>query len=98
MKLNIQVSSFVYSLIYGFLFYYLLDLFNKFVKKKSLFLRIIFSLFFVLLVATIYFLVLLFVNNGYIHIYFLISILGGYIFANFVMNRWFTHKNKNSKM
>ena len=84
MKLNIQVSSFVYSLIYGFLFYYLLDLFNKFVKKKSLFLRIIFSLFFVLLVATIYFLVLLFVNNGYVHIYFFLCIILGYLLCKVV--------------
>lgn len=87
MNLNIQIISFVSSFIYGFLFYYLLELFNKFIKGKKNLFNIVFSFFFVLLNALLYFLILLFVNNGYVHVYFLLSILWGYLLAKFIMIR-----------
>lgn len=98
MKLNVQIISFISSFLYGFIFYYLIDFFNKFIKEKKIIVNIVLSFFFVLLNSFLYFILLLVINNGYVHIYFLLSILCGYLFANYIMNKWFTHKNKNSKM
>ena len=41
----------------------------------------VFSFLFIMLIACIYFVILLIVNNGVVHIYFLLSILVGYIFV-----------------
>ena len=94
MLLDIQIKSLLFSFVYGVIFYFLLELFNRISKKMNLFLKILLSFMFILFVSIIYFLCLLYVNNGVVHIYFLISILVGYIFVNLIFNRWFTHKKK----
>ena len=94
MKLDIQIYSFLYSFIFGIIFYFLLDVFNKLVFKLKKVLKFFISVIFILLIASVYFLGLLFINNGVIHIYFLLSILVGYIFVYKVVLSWFTHLRK----
>ena len=79
---------------FGIIFYFFLDLFNKLNSKSKLILKIIFSIFFVLFMASLYFIILLYVNNGYLHVYFFLFILVGYLFVYFLINFWFTHKSK----
>ena len=83
MKLNIQIYSIIFSLLFGVIFYFLLDFFNKIKFGKNIFFKIIASLLFVFIIAFLYFIGLLYINNGYVHIYFLISILVGYMFVYF---------------
>ena len=90
MKLDIQIYSFIYSFMFGIIFYFLLDIFNKLVDKLNKVLKFFVSIIFILLIGCIYFLGLLFINNGVIHIYFLLSILVGYIFAYKIILSWFT--------
>ena len=90
MKLDIQIYSFIYSFMFGIIFYFLLDIFNKLVDKLNKVLKFFVSIIFILLIGCIYFLGLLFINNGVIHIYFLLSILVGYIFAYKKILSWFT--------
>lgn len=94
MELIIQIKSFVYSFVFGCFFYFLLELFNRFSMKVKLVVKIPISLLFILLVSLLYFLILLYVNNGYVHGYFLLSILVGYMFVYFIVKKWFTHKKK----
>lgn len=94
MKLSIQIYSFITSFLFGCCFYFLLDLFNKLVNKLNVILKIIFSFVFIMIMASIYFIILLFINNGVVHIYFLLSILVGYIFVYKVAIRLFTHLRK----
>ena len=94
MELSVQIYSFVSSFLFGCCFYFLLDIFNKIVSKLKLVLKIIFSFIFIMLMASLYFIVLLFVNNGVVHIYFLLSILVGYIFVYKVVLFLFTHLRK----
>jgi len=94
MQLNIQIYSFISSFLFGCLFYILLDLFYKFVEKMKIILKIIISFIFIMLMASLYFVLMLFINNGVIHIYFLFMILVGYIFVNFISLRLFTHLRK----
>lgn len=98
MRLNIQVYSLLYSFLFGIVLYYILDLFNRHIMKCTIIIKIIVSLLFVLFLSTIYFMGLLYINNGYLHIYFLIIIMVGYMFVYLLKYRRFTYKNKNCKM
>lgn len=79
MVLHIQIYSLLYSFIFGTVLYFLLEYFNKIEFKKHTILKLIVSLFFMIAVSWIYFLGLLFINNGYVHIYFLLAVVVGYI-------------------
>lgn len=94
MELNIQIYSFVYSFFFGCVFYFLLDFFNKIVDKFNLFFKIIISLVFIISLSILYFILLLFINNGIVHIYFLLCILFGYLFVYKVVIPRFTHLRK----
>lgn len=91
MKLSIQIYSLIYSLIYGGIFYLLLDLFNKFTSMKKIYLKVILSWMFVTGMAILYFIGLLYINYGVVHIYFLLSIVCGYIVVYLILKR-FTHR------
>jgi len=94
MKLDIQMYSFVSSFLFGVILFFLMDIFNILMCKVKLFLKIIFSFLFVMVLALLYFLMLLFINNGVVHFYFLLMILVGYIFGNFIKLCLFTHLRK----
>ena len=91
MKLSIQIYSLIYSLVYGGVFYLLLDFFNKFTFMKKIYLKVILSWIFIMVIALLYFLGLLYINNGVLHIYFLLSIVCGYIIVYLIFKR-FTHR------
>lgn len=91
MKLSIQIYSLFYSLFYGGIFYLLLDLFNKFTSMKKVYLKVILSWMFVTGMAILYFIGLLYINYGVLHIYFLLSIVCGYIVVYLILKR-FTHR------
>lgn len=94
MSLNIQIYSFIYSFGFGILFYFLLEFYNKLVSNKNIFLKILYSLILIIVGSSSYFIISLYINNGYIHIYFLLSILVGYLFVYFLKLKWFTYKSK----
>ena len=94
MNLNVQLNSLIFSFLFGMFFYFLLDLFNRINYKSKLVFKIIFSFFFVFIITLLYFIILLYVNNGFLHVYFLISVLVGYLFVYFLIGFWFTHRNK----
>lgn len=91
MKLSIQIYSLFYSIFYGGIFYLLLDLFNKFTSMKKVYLKVILSWMFVTGMAILYFIGLLYINYGVVHIYFLLSIVCGYIVVYLILKR-FTHR------
>ena len=93
MILKVQLYSFIYSFIFGIVFYFLLDIFNKY-KSKKVIVEVFLSVIFVFTTSLVYFWGLVYINNGYLHIYFLISILVGYLFIYFIIIKWFTHKRK----
>ena len=87
----IQIYSLFYSLFYGGIFYLLLDLFNKFTSMKKVYFKVILSWMFVTGMAILYFIGLLYINYGVVHIYFLLSIVCGYIVVYLILKR-FTHR------
>ena len=94
MNLNIQLFSFTFSLIFGIFLYFLLEWFNMFNNRNKIIVKILLSLIFVLTLSLLYFIVLLYINNGYLHVYFLILIMVGYIIVDFIKSFYFTHKKK----
>ena len=94
MKLNIQIFSLLFSFVYGIVFYFYLELVNMINNKCNKVFKYIFSFLLIIFVALLYFIGLLYINNGYLHYYFLLSIMVGYILMAFCSNKWFTHKRK----
>ena len=94
MELRLQIISLLFSFIYGLIFYYYLELVNKINTKCNKVFKYIFSFLLIMFFALLYFVCLLYINNGYLHIYFLFSIMVGYILMAFCSNKWFTHKRK----
>ena len=98
MILSVQINSLVFSLIFGILLNFLFEWFNRFNDKNKIIMRILLSIVFVLMLSLLYFIGLLYINNGYLHLYFFLFILVGYIIVYFIKTFWFTHKKENSKM
>lgn len=90
MRLDIQILSFLYSYIYGLVLFYLFSFNNRIVYRVKLVYKIIISMMFVLCISLSYFVILLYINNGYIHIYFYIFILLGYLSMSYFYKKYFT--------
>lgn len=81
MELLIQIKSILMSFGYGIVFFIFVSVNYKFLYCKGLGLKIIINMLFILVNVIFYFMLLRLVNNGVVHIYFLFSILGGYLLA-----------------
>lgn len=97
MILKIQIYSFIVSYIYGFAFFILLEINSKFIYSSSLIIKILSSLLFIIFNTLLYFIILMKINNGYLHIYFFLSIILGYISCKTIYkkivkrnNLWYT--------
>ena len=84
--LSVQIPSLLISFIYGIVIYYVISFFYCFICCKKVILRFTLSFLLILLLGLIYFLILLRVNNGIIHIYFYLFLLGGYIMVFVLRN------------
>ena len=93
MKLLIQIKSLLFSFIFGFLLYIILTLFNRKIVKNKIIKRT--CLFFIiLLLFLLYYIILIKINNGYLHVYFIVEIGLGSCFSRIIDKKWFTHCKK----
>ena len=92
MVLSVQVISLLVSFLYGIFFYLTLELNFRFIYCSNLFIRIVISFLFVLFHSLLYFLILMRINNGYIHIYFLLCIILGYLMCKVVYKKFVKRK------
>ena len=86
MILRIQIYSLLFSFFYGIFVFFLLELNYKLLYTGKMLYKIIISLLFVMFISLLYFYGLLKINNGIIHIYFLIVMFTGYMLS-FVIYR-----------
>lgn len=83
MDLKIQLLSIIFSFGFGILSSYLYNLSYNFIYKTSILYKIVINLLFCINLGLIYFLLLKIINNGIVHIYFVLSfILGFGLFVN----------------
>lgn len=87
MSLKIQSYSFFVSFLYGMFFYIVLEINKKFIYMSFKFIKIVVSLLFILVMALLYFIILLYVNNGYLHAYFFLCIILGYIVCKVIYKK-----------
>lgn len=90
-ELDIQIKSLIFSFFFGMLFSFILNINYKYLYNKKIYIKLIISFLFVLDSSMFYFLVLNYINNGIIHIYFLIMAVLGFALFNKFYNK---HKNR----
>lgn len=79
MPLDIQIKTFLISIIFGIVFSMLTDFFYK----KKIF-NLVLSLITVILFTITYFLFLIKINNGIVHPYYILSFIIGFVLYIFV--------------
>lgn len=87
MELGIQLKTLIFSFAYGILFSYLLKLNYKYLFDSKLVYKIIITILFVFNTCLLYFLGLRLINNGVFHVYFLLILIIGYLFGNYLLNK-----------
>lgn len=87
MSLKVQILSFIFSFVYGLLFSGLVKInYNVlFLAKKKI--QIIGNFLFLLDIALCYFLIIRYINDGILHIYFLILFLFGWYVGKFLLDK-----------
>lgn len=101
MDLSLQLQVLIVSFVYGILFSYLIKLQYKFLFNSKLFYKIVITILFVFDNCLLYFLLLRAINNGIFHIYFLFSLILGYLLGYYLVNKknswhFFVKKEKMS--
>ena len=81
MILSIQLKLLIISFVYGMLISYIIKYQYDYFFNSKIVYRIVLDTFFVFDIIAIYFIILQIISNGVFHIYFLFSILLGYLFA-----------------
>ena len=87
MVLKVQIISLMVSFCYGIFFYLLLELNSRFLYSSNIMIKVIFSFLFVMFHTLLYFLILMKINYGYIHFYFFLCIILGYILCKVVYKK-----------
>ena len=82
MELLVQIQSFSVSFLYGIFLSLIFNLFYNFLFTKYIIINIITNLFFSFVVFGLYFLFLYLVNNGVVHIYFLVTMFVSFYLYN----------------
>ena len=85
MSLIIQIKTLLFSILYGFIFSLLLSLLYKYVLKLKKYNQIIFSCLYALINAITYFYILLRLNYGILHPYYIIGFILGFIIERLII-------------
>lgn len=95
MILKVQILSILFSFLYGNIIFWLLELNYKLLYEGKLFYRVVVSFLFVIVISLIYFICMIKINNGILHIYFYLILLTGYLLS-FVIYRKINCKKKDA--
>ena len=87
MILETQIITLLYSFLYGVIVYLLLEFNCKLLYDGKLLYRIVISFLFIMLISILYFLGLIKINDGVLHIYFFISLFTGYVSSFVIYNK-----------
>ena len=83
--LSLQFRLIIFSFIFGFMFSWTLDIFNKRIKKYSTTIEIILSFMFIFIMTLIYFIGIQKIGNAIFHIYSIISIIVGFVLYDIII-------------
>jgi len=78
MDLSTQIMSLIFSFAYGVVVSYLFNLNYNFIYKSSILYKIVINILFCINLGLVYFLLIKIINNGIVHIYFILMFLLGF--------------------
>jgi len=81
MILSTQILSLIYSFFYGIFFFSMLEVNYKILYNGKFIYRIMISFLFVIFISLLYFIILLKINNGILHVYFFLVFFTGYMLS-----------------
>lgn len=87
MILKVQLTSILFSFLYGCLFSFLLKINYKYIYYSKGTIKLLINLFFIIDNTLLYFIILRYVNNGIFHFYFLTAIVLGFFSVNILSNK-----------
>ena len=82
MTLEIQIQSLLTSFVYGLFLSFTFNILYKYLYHNKKILRIVIDILYTLTFTIIYFSILIMINNGIVHPYFLIMLIMGFITGN----------------
>ena len=85
--LSIQVRLIVFSLIYGFMFSYLLDIVYQYISRIKKVYQILITFLFVMIMSIIYFIGINKIGYNLFHIYSILCIIIGFISYDIIIKR-----------
>lgn len=94
MNINIQIYSLLFSFLYGIIFYILLEINYNILFEGKIIYRIIISFLFVIVLSLVYFLILLKINNGVLHLYFFLLMFTGYLLSFVIYKKLIVKRKK----
>lgn len=89
MPLSIQIYSLLFSLVFGIFFFIMLEINSRFIYDCNIIVKLVFTFLFVLFITFLYFICLLKINNGIVHIYFLLMVLVGYLVSYVIYYKYY---------
>ena len=101
MNLEVQIQSMIFSFVYGLFFSFLLNLNYRVLFTSKKYIQVIGNLFFIIDNVLLYFILLRYINNGVLHLYFLLLVVLGFFVGNpttkkIRFKKWFASFRKNS--
>lgn len=87
MTLKIQIISLIVSFLYGILFSWILNINYKLIYNSKKYISIVGTFVFIICNSLLYFLILMKINHGIIHIYCLLALLIGFILEHFFIHK-----------
>ena len=94
MILSTQILSLIYSFFYGIFFFSMLEVNYKILYNGKFIYRIMISFLFVIFISLLYFIILLKINNGILHLYFFLTMFTGYLLSFVIYKKLIVKKNK----
>ena len=82
MNSYIQLLVIVYSFCYGFFIYKLNKIQMNILLNKNIFNKVLIMFLYCNIIALLYVLILIKINNGILHLYFIMSLIIGYLVAS----------------
>ena len=87
MNNTLQIITFIFSFVFGVIYFYLVKL-NYYINNKNKgFIKYLNNCVFTLDIVLLYVIINYKINDGYFHIYFIIILVLGYILANYTQKR-----------
>lgn len=88
MNLIVQIISMIFSFLFGIFLYFMFIINYKYLFIKRYKLKMLYYVSVFLFVSIFYFVVLKYINNGILHLYFLLLLIFGFLVSyNFYKNK-----------